>query len=136
MMEELDYWDIENKANSFHRSKIGRLYLKVCHYFGYKLDIWQPEELTLRLPTHYSDTDHYIFENTPDWILKDVIQQISVMIQTNQELEFRCRHTGYIRAYWQENDWTSSKVFCYQEGLIFDNKEVFIRNSKINKILE
>lgn len=133
-MQELEYWNLP-KINHFYRGELGKLYLKLCHFFGYKLHIWQSEELTYRLPTHYSDTDHYLFDESPEWIVSDVKEQILIELQRNKKLEFRCRHTGYIRVFWQENDWTSSKVFMYQEGQLFDHKESFIRHSKINQLL-
>lgn len=133
-MQELEYWNIP-KINHLYHSELGKLYLKLCHYFGYKLHIWQPEELTYRLPAHYSDMDHHLGDESPEWIINDVKTCSLIQLQKNKELEFRCRHAGYIRVFWHENDWTSSKVFMYQEGQLFDHRESFIRQSKINQLL-
>ena len=129
------YWGVDCATSPFYRSKIGSRFLKLCHFFGFKMNLWLEEDVTLRLPTQYKDTYHYLFDESPEWIIEDVISSVHYYLKSDAKLEFRCRMAGFIWVRWQENDWNSSRVFPYRDGTLYVSKESYLRDSKIDKLL-
>lgn len=118
-----------------YRSKLGSRFLSLCHFFGFKMGVWLEEDVTLILPTTYKDTNHYLFDESPDWIIQDVINSTQNQLKLDPKLEFRCRMAGFVWVRWHENDWNSSRVFPYKDGVLFESKESFLRDKKLDKLL-
>lgn len=99
------------------------------------MGVWLEEDVTLILPTTYKDTNHYLFDESPDWIIQDVINSTQNQLKLDPKLEFRCRMAGFVWVRWHENDWNSSRVFPYKDGVLFESKESFLRDKKLDKLL-
>ncbi len=132
----LHYWSQKRKLNPFHRSKIGKLYLNICHRLGFNLNIWQDEEIEIRLPTNYQDTEHGLFDESPEWMIQDVIESIQLKFKSDPKLEYRCRMSGFVTAHWSANYWNQSRTFMYLDGKLFDNNKEYFRHQRINQLID
>jgi len=129
-----------------------RILLKICHFFGYRLDEEHQDDITVNIPTVYPEK---YFDNV--WLNKDcsssgsklvmddILQQVERRLSEDPKLEKRCRNVGQV---WTTHYTKGSKnesspviIIPYIEGQLWNPcekgmYESWERQIKLTKLLD
>lgn len=80
-----------------------RILLKICHFFGYRLDEEHQDDITVNIPTVYPEKawDSVWLNNDcssteSKLIVDDILQQVYRRLKEDPKLEKRCRNVGQV----------------------------------------
>jgi hypothetical protein len=124
-----------------------RILLKICHFFGFRLNEEHQDDVTVNIPTRYTEGHSYdvqdlIIKGESDWIIEDIFEQIYRKFKEYPKLEKRCRNVKMvITTYYKDDEYrnTGSIVIFipYIDGELFNpyNKKVLKRQLKLKELL-
>jgi hypothetical protein len=103
-----------------------KLILKISHFFGYRLNEQLQEDISIHLSIKYSEPYDIEYEEYPNWIIEDVIEQVYEKFKSNKELEKRCRWAGEVWVSYYRSD-----IYpLVKHALTYIDGQIFRPNSK------
>lgn len=80
-----------------------RILLKICHFFGYRLDEEHQDDITVNIPTVYPEKawdsvwlNKDCSSTESKLIMDDILQQVDKRLKEDPKLEKRCRNVGQV----------------------------------------
>jgi hypothetical protein len=127
--------------------KPNKTFLKICHFFGFRLDEEHPDDITINLPTRYIDVEYFNYTEDIDsessWIIEDIFEQIYKRFKKDPKLEKKCRNAKMVIAtYYKDSSYSRSEnrnLIClpYIDGELFNphNEKLLKRELKLKELL-
>src|ERR1022692_2037142 len=78
---------------------VNKVLNRIAHHFGYMMDTWDIEDISIQLPTGYS---HSHLPN--DWYLDDVKDQVLRIFKKDLKLKQRCTNSYCVWVSFYVND--------------------------------
>jgi hypothetical protein len=133
-----------------------RILLKICHFFGYRLDEEHQDDITVNIATVYPEKDWDIVwikfgldkdcsSSESKLVMDDILQQVEKRLSEDPKLEKRCRNVGQVwTTYYTRVSINESSVVIiipYIEGQLWNPcekgmHEAWERQIKLGKLLD
>jgi hypothetical protein len=128
-----------------------RILLKICHFFGYRLDEEHQDDITVNIPSVYPEKDFDNVWSNKDCsssgsklVMDDILQQVEKRLSEDPKLEKRCRNVGQVwTTYYtrvSRNESSPVIIIPYIEGQLWNPCErgmydAWERHNKLRKLL-
>ena len=129
-----------------------RILLKICHFFGYRLDEEHQDDITINIPSVYPEKDFDNVWSNKDCsssgtklVMDDILQQVEKRLSEDPKLEKRCRNVGQVwTTYYtrvSRNESSPVIIIPYIEGQLWNPcekgmYEAWERQIKLTKLLD
>lgn len=114
-----------------------KLILKISHFFGYRLDEQHIDDITVEIAKNkYYEPYHIKYEEYPNWIINDIIEQVYKRFDGDKNIEKRCRYANKVFVkYNRPFRGTRSHFLTYLDGKLYHPDDKVIIRDKILKEL-